>query len=429
MKVSKESINNNKEKLTITVDNAEFLKAEDKAFEKNKSKFKLPGFRKGHVAKEMVFQVYGRGVLYEDAANDCINKTYYEAIKEAGSKILSRPEIELLEVGSDKDLVYTATFAVVPEFKVAKYKGIDLTKTKVSCTEDDIKAKLLVEQDKNARMVSVDRAIAKDDVVTIDFEGFIDGVAFKGGKGTDYPLTIGSHSFIDTFEDQLIGHKIDEEVDVNVTFPADYGEKSLAGKPALFKVKIKEVKVKELPEINDEFISEISEFDKLDDYKADIKKKILEEGAKKAIQADKQKLLEKIVTATDIDLADEAIEASIDDIKKNLENRLYYQRISFDDYLKMTNQNYEQFREAQKPQAIANLKSSLVLEEIGRLENITASDEKVEENIKNMATAYGMPLDKFKQTYITDEERENIKKDLLFPTVMDFIYENANLKD
>ena len=429
MKVTKESISNNKEKLTITVDNAEFLKAEDKAFEKSKSRFKLPGFRKGHVSKDMVFKTYGRGVLFEDAANDCINSTYYDAIKEAGSKILSRPEIELVEVGEDKDMVYTATFAVVPEFKVAKYKGVDITKTKVSCTDEDIQAKLIVEQDKNARMVSVDRAIQKDDIVTIDFEGFIDNVAFKGGKGTDYPLTIGSHSFIDTFEDQLIGHKVDENVDVNVTFPNDYGEKSLAGKPALFKVKIKEVKVKELPEINDEFVSEISEFDKLSDYKEDLKKKILEEGSKKAVQADKQKLLEKIVTATDIDLAPEAIEASIDDIRKNLENRLYYQRMSFDDYLKMTNQNYEQFREAQKPQATANLKSSLVLEEIGRLENISASDEKIEENIKHMADAYGMPVDKFKETYITDEERENIKKDLLFPTVMDFIYENANLKD
>ncbi len=424
-----EKIGNNKGKLTVEVDKDTFSKSEQKVYNKRKKNISLPGFRKGHATLDMIYKAYGRGVFFEDAANDCINATYPEAIKSVEKRILSKPEVDVEKIGIDDDFVYTATFAIVPDFTVAKYKNVEIKKTKVAITDDDVKAKLLVEQEKNASLVTVDREIKNGDIANIDFEGFIDNVPFKGGKGENYPLTIGTHSFIDNFEDQLIGHKVGENVDVKVKFPDDYMEKSLQGKEALFKVKINEVKEKVLPEIDDEFVSEISEFEKLEDYKKDLKNKLIEEGEKKAKAADKQKIIDEIVKNTEIDLAKEAIEASIDDIVDNITRNLYYQKVSMDDYLKMTGQTMESLRDGQREAATTNLKTSLILDEIGKLENIKAPDDKVEEYIENMAKSYGLPVDKFKERYITEEERENIVKDLLYPTVVDFLYDNAKLKE
>lgn len=424
-----EKTSNNMARITVTIPKEDFLKEEEKAYNKRKSKINIQGFRKGHATKDMIYKVYGESIFYEDAADECINHSYYDAIKESGLKILSRPEIEITQIGLDKDLIYVAKVAIEPDFKLSKYKGIEVEKTKVNIKDTDVENKLKEDQEKNARIVTVDREIKDGDIAVIDFEGFADGKAFNGGKAENYSLNIGSHSFIDNFEEQLIGHKASDNVDVNVTFPKEYGEKSLAGKPALFKVKIHEVRVKELPELNDEFASEISEFDKLSDYKADIKKKLIEEAEEKAKQATETKIVDKIVKDTEIDLAPQSVEASIDDIINNIAQRLSYRGIKLDDYLKMTGQDMKTLREGQRDSAISNLKTSLILEKIAEEEKIEADDKMVDEQIEKMAKSYAMAVDKFKETYITKEERENIKKDLRFPCVVKFLYENAKIKE
>ena len=424
-----EKTSNNMAKITITIPKEDFLKEEDKVYNKRKGKINIQGFRKGHATKEMIYKVYGEGVFYEDAADECINHSYYDAIKESGLKVLSRPEIEITQIGLDKDLIYVAKVAIEPEFKLSKYKGIQVDKTKVNIKDSDVDMKLKQDQEKNARIVTVDREVKDGDIAVIDFEGFVDGKAFNGGKGENYSLNIGSHSFIDNFEEQLIGHKSGDNVDVNVTFPTEYGEKSLAGKPALFKVKIHEVRVKELPELNDEFASEISEFEKLDDYKADIKKKLTEEAEEQAKRVTETKIVDQIVKDTEIDLAPQSIEASIDDVVNNIAQRPSYRGIKLDDYLKMTGQDMKALREGQREAATSNLKTSLILEKIAEEEKIEADDKMVDEQIEKMAKSYAMAVDKFKESYITPEERENIKKDLCFPCVVKFLYENAKIKE
>lgn len=424
-----EKINDNTAKITITVENDLFLKSEDTVYSKKKNKFNIPGFRKGHATKDMIFKVYGRGIFFEDAADDCINNTYYDAVKDIKeAKVISRPNIEVTQIGEKEDFVYIATVAIEPEFKLAKYKGVEIDKVKREVSDDDLKARLLVEQNKNARLVTVDREIKNDDIVTIDFVGSVDGVKFKGGEAKGYELTIGSHSFIDNFEEQLIGHKSEDDVDVNVTFPSNYMDSNLAGKKALFKVKIHEIKVKEVPELNDEFASDVSEFNTLEEFKNDIKKKMLEEVDKNAISQEKQKLIEKIVKDTDINLSEQAIEQSIDDNIRSIENRMYYQKMSLSNYLQATGQTMEKFRESQKESSINNLKTSLILDKIAKTENIEASDEMLEKEIEGLAKSYRMDVDKFKSTYINDEEKQRMKEDLKFPAVVDFIYENAKLK-
>ena len=424
-----EKISNNMAKITITIPKEDFLKEEDKAYNKRKGKINIQGFRKGHATKEMIYKVYGQGVFYEDAADECINHSYYDAIKESGLKVLSRPEIEITEIGLDKDLVYVAKVAIEPDFKLGKYKGVSVEKTKVGIKDSDVDAKLKQDQEKNARIVTVDREIKDGDIAVIDFEGFVDGKAFNGGKGENYSLNIGSHSFIDNFEEQLIGHKAEDNVDVNVTFPNEYGEKSLAGKPALFKVKIHEVRTKEFPELNDEFASEISEFEKMEDYKNDVKKKLLEEAENQAKRVTETKIVDEIIKDTEIDLAPQAVEASIDDIINNISQNLAYRGIKLDDYLKMTGQDIKTLREGQRQAAISNLKTTLILQKIAAEEKIEADDKMVEEQIEKMAKSYAMAVDKFKESYITDAERENIKKDLCFPCVVKFLYENAKIKE
>lgn len=428
MSVKVEKIGTNKAKFTIEVDSKKFAEAEDKVFNKQKGKLSIPGFRKGKVTKDMAYKVYGKGVFLEDTVNECINMTYYEALKETTEKVLSRPEINVVQVDLDKPLIYEATVAIMPEAKLPKYKGIKIEKTKVEIKDEEVERKLKEEQEKNARIISVERASKKGDVVDIDFEGFVDGKSFNGGKGEKYQLTLGSHSFIDTFEDQLIDKKAGDDVDVNVTFPKEYQEKSLAGKPALFKVHVNEVKEKQLPEINDEFVSEVSEFDKLSDYKADIKKHLTEHAEFHAKDTDKNKILEAIAKDTKVDLAPEAIDSQVDEMIYNYDNRMRYQGITFEKYLEMLGKTMEKFREELKPQAEANLKNSIILEQIARDEKIEASDEMVEKEIENMARAYGMEVEQFKKSYANDEDKKRIKDDLLYPAVLDFLYNNAEIK-
>ena len=425
-----EKISDNTAKITITVENEIFLKAEDKVFSEKKNRFNIPGFRKGHATKDMIFKVYGRGVFYEDAADNCINDTYYEACKDIkDEKILSRPSVEVTEIGYDKDFVYVATVAIEPDFKLPKYKGIEVEKIKREVSDDDLKARLVVEQNKNARLVTVDREIKKDDIVVIDFVGSVDGVKFKGGEAKGYELTIGSHSFIDNFEDQLIGHKANDDVDVNVKFPDNYMDNNLAGKAALFKVKIHEVKIKEVPELNDEFASDVSEFNTFEEYKNDLKKQMFDEIDKNAISQEKQKIVEKIVKDTGINLSKEAIEQAIDDNIRSIENRMYYQKMSLSNYLQATGQTLESFRESQKESSVNNLKTGLILDKISKIEKIEVSEEALNKEIESLAKAYRMDVEKFKEKYINDDELNRMKEDLKFPSVVDFLYENAKLKE
>ena len=423
-----EKIGENKAKLTIEVANAEFLKADDKVFQKNKGKLNIPGFRKGKVTKDMAYKFYGRGIFIEDAVNECINDTYYSEIKDSGVTILSKPKINVTQVDYDKTFIYEAEVAIVPEFKLPKYKGLDVEKIDVVISEEDINHRIDEEREKNARLVSVDRKSKNGDTVNIAFEGFVDGKPFEGGKSDSYDLLLGSKTFIDNFEEQLLDKERGNELNVNVTFPENYHVKNLAGKPALFKVKINEVKEKELPALDDEFVSEVSEFDTLSEYKDSIRKELTELRTEQLKEDAKRKLLDKIVKDTTINLADEAIEEQIDGMLDNYDERLRYQGIDLKKYLEMMKKTEEEYRKELRPRAEESIKNSIVLDEIAKVENIEATDEMVEEELERMAESYGMDVKQFKKSYDNEEDRKKLKLDLKFPAVLDFLYNNANVK-
>lgn len=420
-----EKIGSNKAKFIIEIDNAEFLKVEDKVFNKEKGKLTAPGFRKGKVTKEMAFKVYGRNAFLEDTVNECINETYYNEVKNSGEKVLAQPKITVVQVDVTKNFIYEAEVAIVPEIKLGKYKELELKTSKIEVSDADVDTIIGQEREKNARLVAVDRKSKMGDTVCIDFDGYVDDKQFKGGKAENYDLTLGSKSFIDNFEDQLVDKSAGDEVDVNVTFPENYVEKTLAGKKALFKVKIHEVKEKQLPEIDDEFVSEISEFETLKDYKDDVRKKIKEAKEKEQKEKDKMKLLDEIVKDTAIDIAHEAVDAETDELLYSFENRLRYQGMDLDSYFKAVNQTREGFKKEQEPNAEKNIKRRLILEKIAEVEKIEATDEMVDEELTNMAKAYGMNPEQFKKSYSKPEDIKRIKDDLLYPAVMNFIYDNS----
>ena len=423
-----DKIGENKAKFTIEVDNAEFLKAEDKVFNKEKGKLSVPGFRKGKITKDMAYKVYGRGIFLEDAVNQCINDTYYKEVRETGEKILSQPKINVVQVDFDKPLIYEAEVAIVPPVKLGKYKGLNLNKVDIVISEEDINHRLQDEQEKNARLVTVERKSKNGDTVNIAFDGYVDGKQFEGGKSDNYDLVLGSHSFIDNFEDQLVDKGAGDEVDVNVTFPEKYQEKKLAGKPALFKVKINSVREKQLPDIDDEFVSEISEFEKLEDYKNNLRKELTLLRERQMKEDNKGKLLDEIVKNTTINLAEEAIDAEVDEMMASYDERLKYQGIDLKTYLGMMKKTEEDYRKEIRPRAETTLKNSIVLEEIAKAENIEATDEMVDEELERMAKSYGMDVAKFKESYANEEDRKRLKEELLYPAVLDFIYNNANIK-
>ncbi len=423
-----EKIGENKAKFTIEVGKEEFLKAEDKVYNKEKGKLSAPGFRKGKVTKEMAYKVYGRGVFLEDAVNQCINDTYYNEIKESRERILSQPKINVVQVDFEKPFIYEAEVAIAPPIKLGKYKGLKLEKTNIVVSDEDVMHKIDEEREKNARLVSVDRKSKMGDTINIAFDGYVDGKEFEGGKADSYDLVLGSHSFIDNFEDQLVDKGRDDEVDVNVTFPENYHEKNLAGKPALFKVKVHEVKEKQLPELDDEFVSEVSEFETLDEYKNDIKKKLTELRERQIKEDDKGKLLDMVVKETPISLADEAIDAQVDEMMQTYDNRLRYQGIDLKRYLEMLHKTEEDYRKEIRPRAEMSVKNSLVMDEIAKVENIVASDEMVDEELTAMAKSYGMDVEKFKESYANEEDKKRLKDDLLYPAVLNFLYDNAEIK-
>lgn len=426
MSVKVENLEKNMAKLTVEVDNAEFLKAIDVAYKKNRNKFNLPGFRKGKAPKEMIMKMYGPQVFFEDALNEILDKTYPEAAKESGLEIVSRPEIGVEQIGMDQNVIYTATVAVKPEVTLGEYKGVTVEKAETTVSAKEVNEKLAAELEKNARVVEVDREIKKDDIANIDFVGSVDGVEFEGGKGEDYPLTIGSGTFIPGFEDQLIGHKAGETVDVKVTFPENYGAKDLAGKEALFVTTIKTVKEKQVPAADDEFASEVSEFDTLDEYKKDLKKTLKEEKEKAATTTNERNVIAKVVENASVEIPAPMLEAQLDNMLYDYQTRLAQQGIPMDQYLKITGQTVEQIKDQMKESAEKNLKTSLVIEAIMEKENITVAEERVDEEFKKIAEQYKMEYDDLKKT-VSEEQKENMKREIAFQETIDMLVAEANL--
>ena len=426
MSVKVENLEKNMAKLTVEVDNAEFLKAIDVAYKKNRNKFNLPGFRKGKAPKEMIMKMYGPQVFFEDALNEILDKTYPEAAKESGLEIVSRPEIGVEQIGMDQNVIYTATVAVKPEVTLGEYKGVTVEKAETTVSAKEVNEKLAAELEKNARVVEVEREIKKDDIATIDFVGSVDGVEFEGGKGEDYPLTIGSGTFIPGFEDQLIGHKAGETVDVKVTFPENYGAKDLAGKEALFVTTIKAVKEKQVPAADDEFASEVSEFDTLDEYKTDLKKTLKEEKEKAATTTNERNVIAKVVENASVEIPAPMLEAQLDNMLYDYQTRLAQQGIPMDQYLQITGQTVEQIKDQMKESAEKNLKTSLVIEAIMEKENITVAEERVDEEFKKIAEQYKMEYDDLKKT-VSEEQKESMKREIAFQETIDMLVAEANL--
>ena len=427
MSLQVEKLEKNMAKLTVEVPAEQFDKAIKAAYDKNKNRFNIPGFRKGKAPQAMIEKMYGPGVFYEDAANEAIDESYPGAMKESGLEIVSRPEIDIIQIEKGKDLIYTATVAVKPEVTLGDYKGIEIERADAAVSDEDVEAELKKVQDQNARLVSVeDRPVADGDQTVIDFEGFIDGQAFDGGKGTDYPLTIGSHSFIDTFEEQLVGKSIGQECEVNVTFPAEYHAKELAGKPALFKVMVKEIKVKELPDLNDEFASEVSEFETLDEYKADVRAKLAEKKDRAAATENENRVVDKVVANASMELPDAMVENEVMNMLQDTARRMQSQGMSFDQYMKFTGMTPDTLKEQMRPQAVRRIQTRLVLEAVAAAENIQVSDERINEELQKMADSYKMEVENLRE-YMGEFEKEQMKKDLAVQEAVDFLVAEAKL--
>lgn len=416
-------------KLIIDVSAEEFDAACEKAYQKNKKRISVPGFRAGKVPKAMIEKMYGKEVFYEDAANiiipDAYEKTYDEAIKELD--IVSAPKIEVVEMEAGKPFVFSAEVALKPEIKLGKYKGVEIDKIDVEVNEDEVNEAIEKERQNAARIVSVEREVKSGDTVTIDFEGFVDGVAFEGGKGENYNLEIGSHSFIDTFEDQIIGKNIDDEFDVNVTFPENYQAANLAGKPAVFKVKIHEIKEKQLAELDDDFASDVSSYDTFAEYKESVKKNLSDKKADDAKKAKEDAAVNAIIEDSEIEIPEMMLATQQREMLDEFAQRLRYQGMSIDQYFKYTGMNAEIMMEQIKPQAEQKIKTQLVLEAVAKAENIEVTDDDVEAEIKKIADNYKMDVEKVKETLGAGNE-DAIKKDIAMQKAIDFITENAKEK-
>lgn len=427
MSVQVEKLEKNMAKLTVEVSAEDFKAAIKKAYNKTKNRFAIPGFRKGKASQAVIEKMYGEAVFYEDAADEAINSTYAEAMKESGLDIVSRPEITVEQIGKDQAFIYSALVAVKPEVTLGEYKGVEVEKADAAVTAEDVEAELKRVQEQNARLLTVeDRPVADGDQTVIDFEGFVDGKGFEGGKAEDYPLTIGSHSFIDTFEEQLIGKNIGEECEVNVTFPTEYHAAELAGKPAMFKVTVKEIKVKELPALDDEFASEVSEFDTLDEYKQDIEKKLQERKKKAAASQNEDRVVAKVVENASMEIPEKMIDAQVDNMLRETAQRMQSQGLSMDLYMKYTGMTADQMKDQMRPEAVKRIQTRLVLEAVVKAENIETSEEKLDEEIAKMAEAYKMEADKLK-SYMTDSDKDQMKQDLAVQAAVDLLVSEAKL--
>ena len=427
MSLQVEKLEKNMAKLTIEVPAEEFDSAIKNAYNKNKNKFSIPGFRKGKAPLAMLEKMYGAGIFYEDAANEVIDASYPKAAEESKEEIVSTPEIKVTQIEKGKAFIYEATVALKPEVTLGEYKGVEVKKAEAVVTDEDVENELTAARKKNGRLIDVeDGAIEDGDNTIIDFTGYIDDKTFDGGAGTDYPLVIGSHSFIEGFEDQLIGKKKGETCDVNVTFPAEYHADELAGKPAKFVVTIKEVKRNELPELNDEFASEVSDFDTLDEYKADIRKKLQEKKEQDAKVENENNVIEKVVENAQMELPQPMVDTQAREMVENYARRLQSQGLNINDYMKYTGMTPEKLMEQMRPEAEKRIKTRLVLEKVVEVENVEVSDEKLDEQINEIAASYKLEGAKLKEM-MGEREKEQIREDLKVQAAIDLLVEQAKL--
>lgn len=408
-------------KLVIESTAEEFEAGLNTAYNKNKSKISLPGFRKGKAPRKMIEKMYGAEVFYEDAANSIIPDAYAKAADECGLELVSQPKINVTQLEAGKPFIFEAVVATKPEVELGQYKGVEVTKADTEATDADVEEELKRVQEQNSRTVAVtDRTVKDGDNTVIDFEGFVDGVAFEGGKGTDYPLTIGSHSFIDTFEDQIIGMNIGDEKEINVTFPEEYHVDDLKGKPAMFKVSVKEIKEKQLPELNDEFAQDVSDFDTIAEYKDDLKNKIADRKSREAKAKQEDEAIAKIIEDSKMDIPDAMVDTQVNRMVEDFAQRLQQQGLSVEQYFQYTGMTADKIMEEMKPEAVKRIQSRLVLEAVVKAENIETSEEDFEAELKKMAETYKMELDQIKE-FMGDYEKKQIKEDLAIQKAIEVI--------
>lgn len=428
MSLQVEKLEKNMAKLTIEVGAVELDKAIESAYQKQKGKISIPGFRKGKVPRQVVEKMYGKEVFYEDAANILIPDAYEKALDECEENIVSSPKIDVTQIEAGKPFIFTAEVALKPEVKLGKYKGVKVEKSDVAVTDEEVDEVIEKERESNARNIAVeDRAVKDGDMTVIDFEGFVDGEAFEGGKGENYPLTIGSGAFIPGFEEQLIGAEIGKEAEVNVTFPEDYHAENLKGKAAVFKCTVKEIKEKELPELDDEFASEVSEFETLTEYKEDVKKNLEEKKIKEAKESKEREAVEAVVDLSEMDIPEAMIETQQRQMVDEFAQRITMQGLSMEQYFQFTGTSYQQMLENVKPQAEKRIQSRLVLEAIAEAEKIEVSDEEFEKELETMAEVYQMDAAKVKEM-LGEKEMKNIRQDLAVKKAAEFVAENAKEK-
>lgn len=428
MAVKKEDVEKNLVKLTFEVSSEDFEKAINAVYKKNVKKFNVPGFRKGHAPKAIIEKLYTKAVFYDEAVNNVLPEAYSKALEEAEVDAVARPEIDVEEIKDGEPVVFTALVTTRPEVKLGEYKGIEVDKIDYTVSDEDVDNDIKATQMKNARLITVDdRPVKNGDITVIDFEGSVDGVPFDGGKGEDYELEIGSGTFIPGFEDQLVGANTGDLVDVNVKFPEEYHAENLAGKDALFKVTVKEIKERELPELNDDFADEVSEFSTMDEFRADVRKK-LEEAAKNKAQIETENaVVEKAIENAEFDIPDAMIEANVDTLVNDFAQRLSYQGLNMETYLKYTGMSMDAIRENFKPDAVKKISGSLVLTAIKNAEGIETGEEELELHLVDMAKKYNMELDKLKEL-LGDKEKENIKQDLAIQKTITMLVNNAKVK-
>ena len=426
MSLQVENLEHNMAKLTITVSAEEVEKALQAAYLKQRSKISLPGFRKGKVPRQMIEKMYGPEVFYDEAANHMISEAYGKAYDECELEIASQPTIDVVQLEKGKDFIFTAEVAVKPEVKLGEYKGLKVDKVSTRVMQKEVDEEIEKERERNARTVEVtDRAVQDKDIVTLDFEGFVDGVAFEGGKGENYPLTIGSGAFLPGFEEQLIGAEIDKETEVKVTFPEEYQAKELAGKEAVFKCTVHEIKAKELPELDDEFASEVSEeAETLEDYKAEVKAKIKERKENEGKEKKENQAVEQAVANAEIDLPAPMVDLQAKQMADDFARRIMQQGMSVEQYFQFTGLNEEKMMEELKPQAEKRIRTRLVLEAIVAAENIEVSDERLDEELQKMADSYQMEVEKLKE-FMGENEKKQMKEDIAVQDAVTLITEAA----
>lgn len=425
MSLQVEKLEHNMAKLTIEVAAEEVEKAIQAAYLKERKKISVPGFRKGKVPRQMIEKMYGPEIFYDEAANSMISEAYPKAYDECGLELVSQPQIDVVQLEKGKPFIFTAEVAVKPEVTLGEYKGLKVDKYSTRVTQKEVDEEIEKERERNARTIEVtDRAVEDKDIVTLDFEGFVDGVAFDGGKGTDYPLTIGSGSFIPGFEEQLIGAEIDKETEVNVTFPEDYQSEELAGKAATFKCTVHAIKAKELPELDDEFASDVSECETMDDYRAEVKKNIKERKEREGKQKREDQAVEQAIENAQMDIPQPMIDMQVRQMTDDFARRIQQQGLTVEQYFQFTGMTAEKMMEEMKPQAEKRIKTRLVLEAVVKAENIEVSDERLDEELKTMADAYQMEVEKLKE-FMGENEKAQMKEDIAVQEAVTLISDAA----